>query len=65
MGQMASLLNERKQVNLPSTSKVNPRREGIEHYKVITLRSGKELEGPRKAKEEGMEVGQPSRPGIT
>ena len=30
MGQMASLLNERQQDNLPSTSEVNPRREGIE-----------------------------------
>ena len=31
MGQMASLLNERQQGNLPSTSEVNLRREGKEH----------------------------------
>ena len=44
MGQMASLLSERKQGNFPSTSKVNPRREGKEHCKVVTFRSGKTLE---------------------
>ena len=65
MGQMASLLNQRQHENLSSTLRVNPRREGIEHYKAITLRSGKELEGPRKAKEEDIEVGQSSRPEIT
>ena len=65
MGQMASLLNESQHNNLPSTLKVNPRREGIEHCKAITLRSGKELEGPRKATGEAMEVGQSSSPEIT
>ena len=44
MGQMASLFNERQQGNLPSTSEVNPRRDGKEHYKAITLRSGKKVE---------------------
>ena len=44
MGQMGSFLSERQQGNLPSTSKVNLRREGKEHYKAITLRSGKTLE---------------------
>ena len=44
MGQMASLFNERQQVNLPSTSKFNPRRDGNEHNKAITLRSGKMVE---------------------
>ena len=43
MGQMASLLFKRQHGNLSSTSEVNPRREGIEHCKAITLRSGKEL----------------------
>ena len=65
MGQMASLLNERQQGNLSSTLEVNPRREGIEHCKVITLRNGKEIEGPRKAKEEDMEAGQSLRLEIT
>ena len=58
---MASLLNEREHGNLLSTFEVNPRREGIEHCKAITLRSGRELEGPRKAKEEDMEACQSSR----
>ena len=44
MGQMASLLSKRQQGKLPSTSEVNPKREGKEHCKVVTLRSGKTLE---------------------
>ena len=40
---MANLLTERQSASLPSNSKVNPRREGNEHVKEITLRSGKEL----------------------
>ena len=44
MGQMATLFSERQQGNLPSTFVVNPRREGKEHCKAITLRSGKTLE---------------------
>ena len=65
MGQMASLLNKRQHVNLPSTSEVNLVREGIKHCKAITLRSGRKLEGPRKAKEDDMEAGQSSRSEIT
>ena len=52
MGQMASLLSERQHGNLPSTSEVNPRREGNEHCKAITLRSGKTLEKLVEAQEE-------------
>ena len=44
MGQMDSLFSERQQGNLPSTSEVNPRREGKDYCKVITLRNGKTLE---------------------
>ena len=44
MGQMANLLTERQPGSLPSNSKVNPRRDGNEHVKVVMLRSGKELE---------------------
>ena len=40
---MASLLTERQRGALPSNSKVNPRREGNEQVKAVTLRSGKEL----------------------
>ena len=43
MGQMANLLIERQRGELPSNSKVNPRREGKKQVKVVTLRSGKEL----------------------
>ena len=43
MGQMANLLTERQPGSLPSNSKVNPRREGNEHVKAVTLRSGREL----------------------
>ena len=46
MGQMASLLTERQRGALPSNSEVNPRQEGNEHVKAITLRSGKELVAP-------------------
>ena len=46
MGQMATLLTERQQGSLPSYSKVNPRREGKEYYKAITLRSGREVAAP-------------------
>ena len=44
MGQMANLLTERQSGSLPSNSEVNPRRDGNEHVKAVTLRSGKELE---------------------
>ena len=44
MGQMANLLTERQPGSLPSNSEVNPRRDGNEHVKEVTLRSGKELE---------------------
>ena len=43
MGQMDNLLTERQSGSLPSNSEVNPRREGNEHVKAVTLRSGKEL----------------------
>ena len=46
MGQMANLLTERQRGALPSISEVNLRREGNEHVKVVTLRSGKELAVP-------------------
>ena len=43
MGQMANLLTERQSGSLPSNSEVNPRREGNEHVKAVTLISGREL----------------------
>ena len=46
MGQMATMLSEIPQGSLPSTSKVNPKGEGKEHYKAITVRSGREVAAP-------------------
>ena len=46
MGKMASILTERQQGSLPSNSGENPRGEGKEYCKPITLRSGRELEIP-------------------
>ena len=43
---MASLLTERQRGALPSNSEVNPRQEGNEHVKAVTLRSSKELAAP-------------------
>ena len=40
---MATLLTERQHRSLLSNSEVNPRREGNEHVKAVTLRSGREL----------------------
>ena len=41
---MANLLTERQPGSLPSNSEVNPKRDGKEHVKAVTLRSGEELE---------------------
>ena len=43
---MATLLTERQHGSLPSNSKVNQRREGNEHVKAVTLRSGRKLAIP-------------------
>ena len=43
---MATLLTERQHKSLPNNSEVNPRREGNEHVKAVTLRSGRELVVP-------------------
>ena len=62
---MANLLTERQRGALPSNSEVNPRQEGNEHVKTITLRSGKELAAPRQppviGEVETKEVIQPSQ----
>ena len=47
MSQMANILTKSQQGSLPSNSEVNPRREGNEHVKAVTLRSGRELAIPR------------------
>ena len=62
---MANLLTERQRGALPSNSEVNPRQEGNEHVKTITLRSDKELAAPRQppviGEVETEEVIQPSQ----
>ena len=40
---MTNLLTEKQSGSLPSNLKVNPRQEGNEHIKVVTLRSGRGL----------------------
>ena len=65
LGQMANLLTERQPGSLPSNSEVNPRRDGNEHVKAVTLRSGKELESqlqpPVVEQLETEEITQPER----
>ena len=59
MGQMANILTERQQGSLLSNSEKNPRGDGKEYVKAITLRSGRELatRGPPPAvREEETEV---------
>ncbi|XP_062085799.1 uncharacterized protein LOC133791908 [Humulus lupulus] len=53
MVQLATLMANRSQGNLPSTTEVNPK----ENFKAITLRSGKNYEGPSE-KQPVEEVGQ-------
>ena len=56
MGQMANMMNKRPQGTLPSTSEVNPRREGKEHCKAITLRIGKTMENSVEAENDAENV---------
>ena len=62
---MANLLTERLPGSLLSNSEVNPRREGNEHVKAVTLRSGKELvlqeQSPMTEKVETEKVIQPGQ----
>ena len=65
MGQMANILTERQLGSLPSNSEKNPRGDGREHVKAITLRSGRELATrgpPPVVREEGTEVGEQFSP---
>ena len=48
IGQMATLLTESQQGSLPRNSEINPRSEGKEHVKAITLRNGRGLAIQRK-----------------
>ncbi|PON74562.1 hypothetical protein PanWU01x14_049690 [Parasponia andersonii] len=43
LGQLANADNNRPQGTLPGNTEVNPNRENKEQFKVITLRSGKEV----------------------
>ena len=46
MSQIAQMLSERLHGSLPSTSEVNPKREGKKQCQAITSRSGKTMEEP-------------------
>ena len=52
MGQMTTMFNERQQGNFPSTLEMNTRRDGKEHCKAVTLRSGKIVEDSVKENDE-------------
>lgn len=56
MGQLASALNNCPQGSLPSNTEPNPNNEKGDHYKVITLRSGKEIDGNTKKVEEEVTI---------
>ena len=59
MGQMANILTKRQQGFLPSNLEKNPRGDGREHVKAITLKSGRELATrgpPPVGREEGTKV---------
>ncbi|GMN27519.1 hypothetical protein TIFTF001_041048, partial [Ficus carica] len=45
VGQLANVLSNRPQGSLPSDTE-NPRRDGKEHCKAITLRNGRQIEQP-------------------
>ncbi|KAK1359673.1 hypothetical protein POM88_044147 [Heracleum sosnowskyi] len=53
VGQLASAINNRPQGSLPSDTEPNPKNDKREHCKVITLRSGKEIEGNTKKVDDG------------
>ena len=46
IGHMDNLLTKRLQGSLPCNSEINPRGEGKEYCKTITLRSGREVATP-------------------
>ena len=48
MSKIASLLSESQSISLPSTLEVNPIKEGKYQCYAIFLRSGKEIEDPKK-----------------
>ena len=50
MGQMTTMLSERPQGTLFSTSEVNRKREGQEHCKAVTLRSSKTIKNSMEVK---------------
>ena len=50
IGHLATIMSNRTQGALSSNTELNPKRDGNEHCKVITLRSSKGLEGPTEEK---------------
>ena len=61
MGQLATAMSSRTQGSLPSNTE-DPRRESKEHCKVISLRSGKNVDIPVEVTKNGMECNSAQKP---
>lgn len=61
IGQLATTMSNRTQGSLPSNTE-DPRRESKEHYKVISLRSGKHVDIPIEVTKNGMECNLVKKP---
>ncbi|KAH9792219.1 hypothetical protein KPL71_004032 [Citrus sinensis] len=61
MGQLATAMSSRTQGSLPSNTE-DPRRESKEHCKVISLRSGKNVDIPVEVTKNGMEYNSTQKP---
>ncbi|KAH9722903.1 hypothetical protein KPL70_006892 [Citrus sinensis] len=61
MGQLATVMSSRTQGSLPSNTE-DPRRERKEHCKVISLRSGKNVDIPVEVTKNGMECNSAQNP---
>lgn len=61
MGQLATAMSSRTQGSLPSNTE-DPRREGKEHCKVISLRSGKNVDIPVEVTQNGMDYNSAQKP---
>ncbi|KAH9723603.1 hypothetical protein KPL70_007177 [Citrus sinensis] len=61
MGQLATAMSSRTQGSLPSNTE-DPRRESKEHYKVINLRSGKNIDIPVDVTKNGIKFNSSQKP---
>ena len=61
MGQLATAMSSRTQGSLPSNTE-DPRRESKEHCKVISLRSGKNVDIPVEMTKNGIKCNSAQKP---